>query len=111
MVFVTGKGGVGKTTVAAALALEAAPRARTIVCELGRRPLARIFGRTLRRPRSSSRPAVHVSIDPDAALAEWMTSNIGRAGAALLAAPDAFRYFVAAAPALASSSGSARRGT
>ena len=35
MLFVTGKGGVGKTTVAAAIALRAAREGhRTIVCEL-----------------------------------------------------------------------------
>jgi anion-transporting ArsA/GET3 family ATPase len=39
-----------------------------------------------------------VSIDPDAALAEWIARNIGRPGATLLARSNAFRYFVAAAP-------------
>lgn len=74
MAFVTGKGGVGKTTVAAVLARAATSRGRdAAVCPLG-------------------------SIDPDAALAEWMTRNIGRVGAALLSRSDAFRYFVAAAP-------------
>jgi anion-transporting ArsA/GET3 family ATPase len=74
MAFVTGKGGVGKTTVAAALWLLATARGRdAVACPLG-------------------------SIDPDDALAEWMARNIGRAGAALLSRSDAFRYFVAAAP-------------
>ena len=37
LVFVTGKGGVGKTTVAAALGLAAARQGkRTIVCEVAR---------------------------------------------------------------------------
>ena len=36
MIFVTGKGGVGKSTVAGALGMAAAARGRrTIVCELG----------------------------------------------------------------------------
>jgi anion-transporting ArsA/GET3 family ATPase len=88
MAFVTGKGGVGKSTVAAALAMAAVARGRrATVCELGGRGAA------------CRAPAVHaMSIDPDAALAEWMTRNIGRRRAALLTHSDAFRYFVAAAP-------------
>jgi anion-transporting ArsA/GET3 family ATPase len=74
MAFVTGKRGVGKSTVAAALALAARTRGRrATVCDLA-------------------------GLDPDAALAEWMTRNIGHAGAAVLAHSDTFRYFVAAAP-------------
>jgi anion-transporting ArsA/GET3 family ATPase len=103
MVFVTGKGGVGKTTVAAALALAGARRRRpVIVCELGTRAqLARTFGRTPPRPGTELELApglCSISIDPDAALEEWMARNIGRPGAALLARSNAFRYFVAAAP-------------
>ncbi len=74
MVFVTGKGGVGKSTMAAALAVAARARGRRAI----------VF-----------EPS---GIDRDAALAEWMTRNIGRRGAALLKHSDAFRYFVAAAP-------------
>jgi anion-transporting ArsA/GET3 family ATPase len=103
LVFVTGKGGVGKTTVAAALGLAAAARGRqAIVCELGGQAhLARTFGRTppaggteLRlAPRLSS-----LSIDPDAALMEWIARNVGRPAAALLGRSHAFGYLVAAAP-------------
>jgi anion-transporting ArsA/GET3 family ATPase len=48
MIFVTGKGGVGKSTVAAAFALAGARRRRpAIVCELGTRAQpARAFRRT-----------------------------------------------------------------
>ena len=50
MVFVTGKGGVGKSTVAAALAL-AGRRRPAIVCELDTRAqLARAFGCPPPRP-------------------------------------------------------------
>jgi anion-transporting ArsA/GET3 family ATPase len=103
MAFVTGKGGVGKTTVAAALALAAAAdRRAAVVCELGTRgQLSRAFGRTPPEPGAEVEvaPGVSaVSIDPDIALQEWMARNIGRPGAALLGRSDAFRYFVAAAP-------------
>jgi anion-transporting ArsA/GET3 family ATPase len=103
LVFVTGKGGVGKTTVAAALGLAAAAsRRQAIVCELGGQAhLARVFARTppaggteLRlAPRLSS-----LSIDPDAALMEWIARNVGRPAAALLGRSHAFGYLVAAAP-------------
>jgi anion-transporting ArsA/GET3 family ATPase len=103
MVFVTGKGGVGKSTVAAALALAAAGRPRpVVVCELGTRAqLSRAFGRPPPRPGTEAELApglCSISIDPDAALEEWMARNIGRPGAALLARSEVFRYFVAAAP-------------
>ncbi|MGZ6674166.1 MAG: ArsA family ATPase [Solirubrobacteraceae bacterium] len=103
MAFVTGKGGVGKTTVSAALAFAAlAHRRPAVVCELGTRAqLARTFGQT--DPRAAVEVELapglgSISIDPDTALQEWMARTIGRPGAALLGRSDAFRYFVAAAP-------------
>jgi anion-transporting ArsA/GET3 family ATPase len=103
MAFVTGKGGVGKTTVSAAMALAAVMDERTaVVCELGTQAqLVRAFGRGPSGPGAEVELAPGlstVSIDPDIALEEWMARNIGRAGAALLGRSDAFRYFVAAAP-------------
>jgi anion-transporting ArsA/GET3 family ATPase len=86
MAFVTGKGGVGKTTVAAALALAARNAGRdAVVCEVGGQE--QLAGRL---------PSV--TIDPDAALAEWLERNVGRAGAALLRRSDVFGHLVAAAP-------------
>ena len=116
MAFVTGKGGVGKTTVAAALGLAAAAGRRpTVVCELAAQAqLARTFGRTPPRPGTEVDLAprlASISIDPDAALEEWLATNIGRPGAALLGRSDAFRYFVAAAPGAREIVGMARRGT
>ena len=61
LVYVTGKGGVGKTTVAAALGLAAAATGRrTIVCEVAEQDrVSRAFARQGVRAtrRSSSRPA------------------------------------------------------
>ena len=103
MVFVTGKGGVGKSTVAGALGIAAAARGRrTIVCEVGSQDrLARTYGR-------DSAPGEEIelaeglwstSIDPHAALGEWLTSQLGsRVIARPLMNSTTFQYFVAAAP-------------
>ena len=103
VVFVTGKGGTGKTTVAAALGFAAARRGRrTIVCELGGGP-ARLPG-VIRTPeaadgwRSGQGGLWTARIEPDEALHEWLTAHIGRAGAGLLSRSHGFRAFVAAAP-------------
>jgi anion-transporting ArsA/GET3 family ATPase len=69
-VFVTGKGGTGKTTVAralAAIATDASVRATE-------------------------------DIDPESALAEWLGRHLGRPAAALLRRSQAFSYLIAAAP-------------
>jgi hypothetical protein len=100
LTFVTGKGGAGKTTVAAALGLSyAGAGQRTLVCELdGLARVPRALGvepgglETRLRPRLWS-----ISIDAEGALNEWLTGKIGRA-AALLRRSSAFGYFVAAAP-------------
>ena len=103
LLFVTGKGGVGKTTVALALALAGAGRGRrTVICEVGTQArIPRMFGR--RPPGEGVEVEVDdglwtVSVDPHRALQEFLAKNIGRAGAALLGRSDTFGYFVAAAP-------------
>ena len=103
LVFVTGKGGVGKTTVAAALGLAAAARGRpAVVCELGGQAhLARAFERTPPAGGTELRLTPRLwslSIDPDAALMEWIAKNLGRPAAALLGHSQALAYLVAAAP-------------
>jgi hypothetical protein len=104
LIFVTGKGGVGKTTVAAALGLAAAADGRrTIVCEVGaQKRLPALF----RRPPGGDGEELRlgealwtVSIDPNRALREWLARQLGsRALVDLLTRSNAFQYFVAAAP-------------
>ncbi len=94
LVVVTGKGGAGKTTVAAALALAAARRGREVlVCELaGQARLAHILGGA--PPAGVS----WVTIDPQAALEEWLRRQVGAGPVRVLRHSPAFHYFVAAAP-------------
>jgi anion-transporting ArsA/GET3 family ATPase len=128
LIVVTGKGGVGKSTIACALGLAAAEQGlRTIVVELGaQHHLPDLFaadelgpngqdramgsgGSEHSRPRDRS--AGHdgeeielhgrlwaTSIDPDRALGEWLQTLAGRISARLLASSSTFQYFAAAAP-------------
>jgi anion-transporting ArsA/GET3 family ATPase len=75
LVFVTGKGGTGKTTVANTLGLAArAAGGRALVCDV-------------------------LGVDPRAALTEWMRDQPGGAvAAAVLGRSTAFAHFVDAAP-------------
>jgi anion-transporting ArsA/GET3 family ATPase len=103
LLVVTGKGGVGKTTIAAALGLLAArSRRRTIVVEVGEESrLPELFGIAHHKPgvetplteRLSS-----ISIDPDRALLEWLQALGGRVSGRVLASSGTFQYFAAAAP-------------
>jgi anion-transporting ArsA/GET3 family ATPase len=104
LLYVTGKGGVGKTTVAAALGLAAAEAGRrTIVCEVAEQHRV---SRAFRREGVTSETEVElaenlwaITIDPQRALEEWLARQLG-GGAALrlLSRSSAFQYFVAAAP-------------
>jgi anion-transporting ArsA/GET3 family ATPase len=103
LLVITGKGGVGKTTMAAAIGLLAAEQGRrTIVVEVGEQSrMAELFGvaraaagdETRLRARLSS-----LSIDPDRALLEWLQALGGRVSGRLLASSGTFQYFAAAAP-------------
>ncbi|HYB23899.1 MAG TPA: ArsA-related P-loop ATPase, partial [Solirubrobacteraceae bacterium] len=83
LVVVTGKGGVGKTTIAAALGLAGARAGRrTIVVEVGEESrLPGLFG--VRPPAAGSACVLEqrlasISIDPDQALLEWLQLLGGR---------------------------------
>jgi anion-transporting ArsA/GET3 family ATPase len=103
LLVVTGKGGVGKTTIAAAVGMLAAARGRrTIVVELGDQGrLPALFGLTVRDPGLESKLQEglwSISIDPDRALLEWLQQLGGRVSGRLLASSGTFQYFAAAAP-------------
>jgi anion-transporting ArsA/GET3 family ATPase len=105
LVFVTGKGGVGKTTVSGALALAAARTGlRTIVCEVAQQErLARAFGRPgggFDEVELAER--LHaISIDPQRSLEEWVRFQLpSQTLASLLNRNRMFQYLSAAAPGL-----------
>jgi Mrp family chromosome partitioning ATPase len=118
---VTGKGGAGKTTVAAGLGMFlAAAGRRTIVCEVGaQRRIPALFGGGSGDPRSSVAAARAggeavrsgsdeialderlwaISVDPNRALREWIAAQLpSRSLAAALTRSNLFAYFAAAAP-------------
>src|SRR6266550_4991116 len=103
LVFVTGKGGVGKTTVAASLGLAAARSGkRTIVCEVARQErMSRLFRRE-GVGWSEGRLAENlyaISIDPQQSLEEYLEDQIGsRRLAHVLFHNRIFEYFTMAAP-------------
>jgi anion-transporting ArsA/GET3 family ATPase len=103
LLVVTGKGGVGKTTVAAAVGLLAAERRlRTIVVEVGdQNRLSDLFGLATHRPgveTALTDGLSSISIDPDRALLEWLQKLGGRVSGRVLASSGTFQYFAAAAP-------------
>jgi anion-transporting ArsA/GET3 family ATPase len=104
LVYVTGKGGVGKTTVAAALGLAAAALGRrTIVCEVAEQDrVSRAFARqgvTRDEEIELASDLWAITIDPEAALHEWLSKQLGGGPAGrLLGHSHAFQHFVAAAP-------------
>jgi anion-transporting ArsA/GET3 family ATPase len=104
LLVVTGKGGTGKTTVAAALAVAAAGRGRRVlVVEVeGRQGLAGLFGgASLSHRETPVAEGVHgLAVDPEVSLREYL----GRYGAAplarLLTWAKLTRFVTAAAPGL-----------
>ncbi len=106
LIVVTGKGGVGKSTIAGALGLRAAREGRrTIVVEVGERQrLPALLGQEQAHEANSGHevelaPGLwSISIDPDRVLAGWLRALGGRVSARVLMSSSTFQYFVAAAP-------------
>ena len=105
LVFVTGKGGVGKSTISIALGLSAAARGkRTIVCEVaGQETASRVFRR--------AQVGFHevevadnlwaISLDPDESLREYLLLQLRvRAMRDMLVRSRIFNYLAAATPGL-----------
>ena len=106
LIFVTGKGGVGKTTVAAALGLAAARTGRRVlVSEVAdQERLTSAFG----LPPAGFReleiePGLHAfSVNPEDAISEWLRYQLhSRTLAGLLGGSRIFQYLAMAAPGLA----------
>lgn len=109
LVVVTGKGGVGKTTVAAALGLLATRLGkRAIVAEVARRSdVAGILGTASGRhdrvfvEHEIAPGLFHISIDPEDALAEYLQDQLGSSGlATVLSSSRMFGLLAAATPGL-----------
>jgi anion-transporting ArsA/GET3 family ATPase len=105
LVVVTGKGGVGKTTVTAALGLIAARSGkRTVICEVAEQErLAALFGVDASgHEERELAPGLHsISVDPERAKEEWLRYQL-KSGtlAGVLGGSSLFRYLSAAAPGL-----------
>jgi anion-transporting ArsA/GET3 family ATPase len=111
LIVMTGKGGVGKTTLAAAVGLLAARRGlRTIVVEVGSGSsdagaagrLAALLGHSEPPPHGEEMELGEhlygLSIDRDRVLAEWLRALGGRVPARVLTSSASFQYLIAAAP-------------
>src|ERR687890_576885 len=103
LVFVTGKGGVGKTTVATALGLAAARRGlRTIVCEIAHQErFSRLMGREVvgYEETEIAENLNAISLDQQHTLEEWVTYQLpSRTLAGLLSGNRIFQHLTAAAP-------------
>ena len=92
LVFVTGKGGAGKTTVAVALGLAAARRGKRVV-------LCEVAGEA--RPSELVPELTTIEVDPEEAKREWLRYQLkSRTLAGVLGGSNLFQYLTAAAPGL-----------
>jgi anion-transporting ArsA/GET3 family ATPase len=105
LVFVTGKGGVGRTTVAVALGMAAARAGkRTIVCEVaGQERVARVLDRAaVGFAEEEIAPGLWgISIDPQRSIEEYLEVQLGSPTLSrMLFGNPLFGYFTAATPGL-----------
>ena len=105
IIFITGKGGTGKSTVAIALGLLAARRGlRTIVAEVAEQDrVARVFGHedSQFREVELAPNLFTISIDPQHAIEEYLSLQIKvKPLADLVSSSRVFQYFAAATPGL-----------
>jgi anion-transporting ArsA/GET3 family ATPase len=106
LIVVTGKGGVGKTTVAAAIGLEAARRGRrTILAEVARRTdVAGVLDLAQEGDGSEETELApglfHVSVDPERAMEEYLRDQLPPAAAGVLNRSRLFGLLAAATPGL-----------
>jgi anion-transporting ArsA/GET3 family ATPase len=104
LVLVTGKGGVGKTTVAVALGLAAARRGkRTVVCEVAeQKRIPTLFSSAEAGGETEIAPQLFaVSVEPELAKEEWLRYQLkSRTLAGVLGGSRLFQYLTAAAPGL-----------
>lgn len=102
LVFVTGKGGVGKTTVAAALGLVAARAGkRTIVCEVAQQErMSSVFRREgVGYSETQLETDLYaMSIDPQESMDEYLRSQVKSPMYTLVFDNRFFQYFAAATP-------------
>ena len=105
LLYVTGKGGVGRTAVASALGAAAALRGRrTLICEVSDQDrVSGAFGTAPPTPGAAptrlSDRLWATSIDTGEALEDWLGRQLGSpALVRTLSGSQAFQYFVAAAP-------------
>ncbi|MGZ6642180.1 MAG: ArsA-related P-loop ATPase [Solirubrobacteraceae bacterium] len=101
LVVVSGKGGVGKSTVAAALGLAAARRGqRTILAEVARRDdVSRALGGDGEHEAELAPGLHHISVDPEQAMEEYLIDQLpSRALADVLTSSRTFAYLAAATP-------------
>jgi anion-transporting ArsA/GET3 family ATPase len=101
LVFVTGKGGVGKSTVAATLGVLAARRgSRTVVAELsGQDRIQRLFERAGEHfhELEVAPDLFTISVDPDHAMNEYLRVKVGAVGH-MLGSSRLFHAFTMATP-------------